>query len=514
MQKQSFIRGTFTLTAAGLVTRMIGFANGIVLSRLLGAEGIGLLMMAYPLIPLIVTLTELGLPVAISKLVAEAEAGNNERKIKRILTVSLTVTGTLSIVLTLISLLGAKAIAGILLTDQRAYYAMLALIPIAPIVAVSAVLKGYFRGRQNMKSIALSDIIEQSVHVTGVMVLIQLLLPYGLPYAAAGAMAGAVLGEAAGLTFLLTRFRIQRRREGAQTEGEGLFGRLREGKQTLFELLHLGLPTSGNGFIHSIYSAFQPMLVTKSLAVAGLTTQAATKQFGMLAGYVFPLLFLPSFITHSLTTALIPAISEARAGKDKLLLHRRIDQAMEISVVVAFPSTCLLFLFATPLTTLIYHAPEAGPLLRLLAPIFFFDYFDGPLYAILLGLGRAASAMWNFIIATSLKAVAIMVLGTKFGIEGVAVGIGIGVTLVAMLHFLSVSSVIGSYVDMRRIAKVAISTAVMALCGQFANSLLQHAGLGLIWQVAGAIGGSVLIYIAMLRVIGLRGGRSTARLPL
>ncbi|WP_256555083.1 oligosaccharide flippase family protein [Paenibacillus mendelii] len=147
-------------------------------------------MMAQPLIPLVITLTCLGLPVAISKLVAEAEAQGQHHKVKKILIVSLTVTATLSLFLTLLTFIGAKLISQYLLTDQRAYYAMLAITPIAPIVvAISSVLKGYFRGRQNMNPLSFSQIIEQLVRIGFINVLVHILLPYGIEFAAAGAMA-------------------------------------------------------------------------------------------------------------------------------------------------------------------------------------------------------------------------------------------------------------------------------------------------------------------------------------
>ncbi len=66
MAQQSFLRGTFVLSAAAFVNRILGFVSGMFLARILGAEGIGLLMMAHPLVPLVITVTELGLPVAIS----------------------------------------------------------------------------------------------------------------------------------------------------------------------------------------------------------------------------------------------------------------------------------------------------------------------------------------------------------------------------------------------------------------------------------------------------------------
>ena len=196
---QSFMRGTLVLSVAAFINRILGFISGMYIARVLGAEGIGILMMAHPLVPLVITITELGLPVAISKLVAEAHARGERMKVRRILHVSLAVTGFLSVALTTVSLLGSEWIASILLSDQRAYYAMLAITPIAPIVAVSAVLKGYFRGMQQMKTIAASDVLEHTVQIACVLALVHLLLPYGVAYAAAGAMAASVVSEAISL---------------------------------------------------------------------------------------------------------------------------------------------------------------------------------------------------------------------------------------------------------------------------------------------------------------------------
>jgi len=480
MGKQSFLQGTLILSSAALVTRALGFISSIFLARMLGAEGIGLLMMAQPLIPLIITLTELGLPVAISKLVAEAEVRQDHAKTKRILVVSLIVTSTLSITLTLISLLCSKYIASILLADQRAYYAMVALTPIAPIIAVSAVLKGYFRGKQQMKTIAVSDIFENIANICTILLLVEWLLPYGVEYAAAGAMAASVVSEATSLTILSIRFRMERAKLPTTIS---ISEALAKGKSTLFELLRIGLPTTGQGFIHSLYGAFQPLLVASSLSLAGLVTSAATAQFGLLTGYALPLLFLPGFVTHSLSTALIPAISEAHASRDNLLMHRTIEQAMRIALLVGAPSTIILFEWATPLATLIYQAPEAGQLIKILAPFFFLFYFEGPLHAILLGLGRASTAMWNFIISIICRTAAIFLLGSRLGIEGVALGIGMGVLVMTMLNFFSVSKAVGFYMELRPYVATGVCMPLMGICGQHAYAYLQGVGLTLLPSV-------------------------------
>ena len=95
-----FLKGTIILLAAGLVTRVLGFINRIVIARFIGEEGVGLYMMAFPTFILVITITQLGLPVAISKNVAEAEAIGDTAKIKKILVVSLATTITLSAIFT------------------------------------------------------------------------------------------------------------------------------------------------------------------------------------------------------------------------------------------------------------------------------------------------------------------------------------------------------------------------------------------------------------------------------
>jgi stage V sporulation protein B len=93
-----FLKGTIILLVAGFVTRVLGFINRIVIARFIGEEGVGLYMMAFPTLILIVTVTQLGLPVAISKNIAEAEAKGDTKKIKQILVVSLATTFTLSLI--------------------------------------------------------------------------------------------------------------------------------------------------------------------------------------------------------------------------------------------------------------------------------------------------------------------------------------------------------------------------------------------------------------------------------
>ncbi|MDR0268029.1 stage V sporulation protein B [Paenibacillus sp.] len=509
MNKQSFMRGTFILTVSSFFTKGLGFVNGILLARFLGAEGVGLLMIAHPLLPLFITLTELGLPVAISKLVSEAEAKGDEARVKRILAVSLSVTVTLSIVLTSVALFGSKWIGSIILADQRAYYAMVAITPIIPIVAVSAVLKGYFRGRQNMNPLAISDIIENLAQIIVILGVVNILLPHGIAYAAAGAMAAAVIGEGFGLLYLFSMFKWANRRNPKANPLLAADASPQRDR-TLRDLLHIGLPMTGSGLIHSLYHAFLPLLITKSLVLFGVGVEMATKQFGLLAGYALQLLFLPSFFTQSLSTALIPAISEASVDNNSQLMHKHMDLALRVALIAGLPCTIILYLWAEPLTSIIYHAPEAGALLKIVAPLFFFFYFEAPLQAILLGLGKASTVMWNYIMTNIFEVSMIFVLGSNFGVKGVALGFGLGIVLLTFLNFFSVAGTIGIYFDFRIMFKVGIGIIVMMICGLGTHSFLVRMHVGQTIELFGALLISLLTYAATLQLTrALRSGPKT-----
>src|SRR5690606_34720068 len=112
-----------------MITRLLGFVNRIVIARLIGEEGIGLYMMALPSLFLMITLTQIGLPVAISKRVAEANAIGDYKKIKQIVTISFFIISCTSVIFTIMMIFLAPIIANLLMTDIRTLYPLLAVSP-------------------------------------------------------------------------------------------------------------------------------------------------------------------------------------------------------------------------------------------------------------------------------------------------------------------------------------------------------------------------------------------------
>lgn len=453
MTKQTFLQGTLILIAAGMITRFLGFINRIVVARLMGEEGIGLYMMALPTLFLVYTLTQFGLPIAISKRVAEAEAKGDMLKIKKILIISLTITGTLSIFFTIGMVAAAPVIATKFLTDERTLYPLLAISPMVPITAVSSVIRGYFQGRQNMKPQSYAQVIEQLVRISCVALLVKLFLPYGVEFAAAGAMFSVIIGELCSLLFMLRMFRLKKRFKVRNK----VFSYIRSGRQTLHELMTIALPATGSRLVGSISNFMEPILVSQSLAIAGVQTVVATKQYGELVGYALPLLFIPTFITHSLAVALVPNISEAEARNKQQLIHYRIHQAIRISFASGALATVILTLYSDSILHFMYGSSNASKFLVLMAPFFILLYVQYPLNAALQALDYAKPAMWNSIVSTAVKFAVLIALATneQFGIMGVAVAMVVGVVLGTFLHFATLVKVISFRMPVKDLMKMA-----------------------------------------------------------
>lgn len=510
MAKQSFLQGAFILILAGFITKILGFVNKIVVARIMGAEGVGLYMMAVPTLLLVITLTQIGLPVAISKLVAEAEAQNNRQKIKKILVVSLATTGTLSIIFTAAMIGFAPIIAKYFLTDTRAFFPLIAISPIIPIVALSSVLRGYFQGRQNMKPSAYSQVIEQVVRITLVAILTRAFLPYGIEYAAAGAMISVVIGELASIIYMVLMFKLNKRIKVRRN----FFSTLKDGKNTFQQLMAVALPTTGSRLIGSISFFFEPIVVSQSLAIAGVTTIMATKQYGELAGFAIPLLFLPTFITYSLSVSLVPAISEAAALRHYKLINHRLSQALRLALVSGGVSCVILYVFAIPIMDLMFNSPTVATYLKIMAPFSIFLYFQGPLQAALQALNLAKAAMMNSIIGALVKITAVFVLASRpeLGIMGAALAIVIGFMLVTLLHFATLVKAISFTLHIRELLKVIVC---IFFSGWLAVLLYNNAFHNLTLLVKTLLSISIVgvVYVILLLPLGLIKKEEMRRVP-
>ncbi|MFD1395242.1 stage V sporulation protein B [Kroppenstedtia eburnea] len=513
LTKQTFLHGTLILVGAGFITKVLGFVYRIALSRMIGDEGVGLFQMAFPILLFIIVITTGGIPVAISKLVSEAEAKKDEQRIRSTLVVAILFVICTSIFFTILILLAAPVIADTLLTDRRAVYSLMGIAPVIPIVAISSIFRGYFQGRQHMSPYAFSQIVEQIVRIFSVLLLARYLLPMGVEYAAAGAMMGIVIGEFAGMLFLFRSYKKDPKRppirfRPRESLNLKLWSRFRD---TTIRLMRIAIPVTASRMVGSLSYAVEPIVVSQSLAIAGITVAASTAMYGQLEGMAIPLLFFPGFITHALSVSLVPAISEATAKGQQRMVEHRLNQALRLALVVGAPCAAILFVLAVPLTDLLYNNVEVARLLQILAPFAVFQYIQGPLSAALQGMDRAKDAMRNSIFGSVVKTVLIFFLGSQpsLGIDGVVIAINCGIVIVTVLHFLSVLRYVPFTLMAGDLIKLTLTVAAMSFVSH--NVLLKTGGQS--GNLLLALGAGLAVYVAGLILFSLVRREDLLRIP-
>jgi len=512
LRRQTFLQGAVILLAAGVVNRLLGFVPRIALPRMIGAEGVGLIQLVYPFLIVALTVIAGGLPLAVAKLVAEAEARGDEARVRRVLVTALVLAGGFSLLAAGVCYALSGWVAERVMTDARVRSPFLAMLPSLPVVAVSSVWRGYFQGRHNMIPSAVSQTVETLVRIALTLLFAWLFLPRGLEQAAAGAVLGMVAGEIAGLLSLWFWFRGER--TGAAKGSAGKAARPSGSTPSVTRrLIGIAAPVTGSRMIGSLSYLLESILTARSLAAAGVATALATAQYGALQGMIVPLLALPGALTYSLAVSLVPSLAESAARDDAASIRKRLHQSLRLAVAAGAPFAMLMGVLAEPICSLLYGQNDIAGLLRLLAPFSIFLYMQPPLQAALQALDRPGVALMNSLFGAAVKLALIVQLASdiRFGIRGAAIAMGVNMVLVTLLHWVSVARLTGLRLrpaDFVKIGAGAVPAGAAALWIWNLGALPADA-LNLI--AAAAVAAS--LYVLALVPLGVVDRHDAARLP-
>ena len=515
MSKDTFLKGALILTLAGIIVKVIGSVNRILLSRLLGGEGVGLYQMAYPIYLLALSISSAGIPVAISIIVAEKIALRDYRGANRVFRISLMVLAVTGVVFTFLLYFGAGwLIEARFVRDPRAYYAIAALAPAIFFVTILSSYRGYFQGLQEMTPTAISQIVEQFFRVVTMIAFAYLLLPQGLEYAAAGASFGAGPGAAAGLLVLIYfywrkkpqfQYQMEHQPEVKQESGASIISRI----------VKLALPVSLANIMLPVVSNIDLLIVPARLEAAGYTVEQATELFGYLTGMAVPLINLATILTASLAASLVPAISEAFALNNPQRIYQRTATAMRIANLITIPSFVGMWLLATPISQMLYGTPNAGSSIAVMSVGIFLLGIHQVTTGVLQGLGHTAIPVINMIISAAAKVVLSWVLTAmpSLGIAGAAWATNADFGLAAILNMYFVYRYVGFGIDIKDTFKTVFASAVMGvivlLTYDAVMSKLLHNSLSTLISIS--VGGAV--YGLILLMTGAIEERDIERMP-
>ena len=415
--KEKFIKSIFILLIGGLLTKVLGMIIKIVMSRLMGTEGLGLYMMVLPTFSLFIGLGQFGLPTALSKLIAEKKK-NNIRLFFSILPISIII----NIILIITILLIAPVLSKNLLHDPRCYLPILAIAVVIPFTSLSSICRSYFFGKERMTPHVISNLVEDIVRLSLMIIGIPFFLPKGLEYAVCFIILSNTISEFASIVILLIFLPKK-----VQIKKSDLIPK----KDYMKESLSIGIPNTTGRLIGSIGYFLEPILLTTTLLAIGYSNKYITTEYGILSGYAMPLLLLPSFFTMAISQALLPVVSREYAKRNYESVKRKIKQAIYYSLLIGIPVTIFfIFLPEIPLR-FIYHTTEGTNYIRFLAPICLFQYIQSPLSSSLDAMGKSKDGMTATLLGQIVRLTFLVLLSLlKIGLWGLIIAISLNVLVV------------------------------------------------------------------------------------
>lgn len=433
-QKQGFLEGVFVLSAAGFFSRFLGFFYRILLPRLIGTEAVGLYQYVYPIYTTILVISMSGIPIAISKLVAEKIASGEQANAFRIFTLARRMSFFLGLFFALLLVFFAGALTRYL--DPMIYYALLAISPAIFFVSIMATYRGFFQGMQTMLPTALSQVVEQLFRMATILVLSYLLLPFGIQWAAAGATFGAVTGSVAGLLLLLF-LSWKKRQEISTFRLQSAKDRL-PAREVYRRILSLALPVTFGALVLPLMELVDVMIVPHRLQFIGYDLTRSRELFAMLTGMAMVLVHFPTLFTISLSAGLVPSISQYHTQGDLNQIRLRTLTSFRMTMIITLPSAVGLFLLAEPISTIIFGEPGAAIPLRIVCWGILFIGFQQVTSSILQGMGRVYEPAKNLFLGALLNGILNYLLTgiPLLGIRGAAIGTVSGFLVAGLLNFL------------------------------------------------------------------------------
>ena len=497
-----FLKGTMILTISSIIVKVIGSLNWIILSRVLGGEGIGLYQMGFPIYLMAITVSSAGVPVAISIITSEKLANKDYRGAKRVFNVSLRLLLISGLIFSSALFFGADFLINQhIIRDSRAYYSIIALAPAVFFVTFLASFRGYLQGWQIMTPTATSEVVEQLVRVITMLVFADLFMPYGLAYAAGGASMGAGAGAFCALLVLMWFYRRLKRRLHAEIEAQDDSIPEESAGHIIKRLLKLALPVSLTSLMLPIGANLDLLIVPQRLEAAGFDVRHATELFGYLTGMAVPLVNLATIFTAAMTISLVPSISESRALERFDAIRDKIRLAFRVAMIITFPCFMGLLFLAEKVAALIYNAPGAAGAIQTMSVGILFLGMHQISTGILQGLGKTAIPVINMILACIVKVVMSWWLTAIpfLGIKGASMATVADFAVAAIINMAFIYKYTGFTFSLGSLLKPLLASGVMGAVIYAVLSLTEQLGM---WCVLFAMVAAVPAYALALIAFG------------
>lgn len=362
-KKESFMSSVLILMISQVLIKILGLIYKLYLTNRtgFGDKGNAIYSSGFQIYALFLTISSIGIPGALAKLVSEKIAIGDTKGAHRIFKIAFVTFGLIGFLSSTILFLGAGYISNTLLQIPEAELTLVALSPSIFFVSISCVIKGYFTGRENLKVTANSHTLEQFFKTVLSVIIVELIaLTTGTDTAimAAGANLATTLATILCFLYLYKYYSKMRKEIAFELKRGAKYKRTRIIK-TIKQILSVSIPMSMTAILGTINKNIDSMTVVRGLK-SFLSEEQAKIQYGILSGKVDTLVTLPMSLNMAFATALVPSISSSKAIGDIETIRKRVSFSMLISILIGMPCMIIMILFAKQILELLFPNATSG----------------------------------------------------------------------------------------------------------------------------------------------------------
>lgn len=415
MRKKT-IKFSIYLLIFSFIAKILSFFSRIYLARNIDALAMSYYTIVSPTLVILISFVQMGVPNALSKLVAD------KKYEYKIISSSMYFTIITTSVTTFFYFISIPILSNILFQESLPYL-FYSLLPFLPLVALSGLLKGFLMGKQKHMSAAFSQVLEEVSRIIFLIIVFTFFKPSDSINLARIALLSISIGEIGSISYMLFCIYYYKHK---------VFKKMEYSKASLKDVLALALPMSSGKFIGSFTYFLEPIVM--NLFITTIQSKYILLSYGLLNGYVLPLLTMPSFITITLSNYLLPTFSYQYSRNNKQEAMQLFKRIVWFCFFVGFMYSLCLFFFSNEITLLFYNSSSSSEYLKLCALPFIIYAIQPVLSNMLYALDMAKQSAFDTLIGSIVR-IGIVCFLTPITLKySLILGLTIGMMVTTLMH--------------------------------------------------------------------------------
>ena len=427
-KKETFVQGILTLMFSQVLIKLLGLVYTLYLTNKegFGDKGNGIVSAGYQIYAMLLTVSSIGVPSAIAKLVSERNAVGDTKGAHRVFKIAFATFSVIGLIGSLMLFSGANMIANDWLKIPEASMTLVTLSPAIFFVAISSVMRGYFNGTSNVKATARAQSLEQVFKTALTIIFVEIIAIVSntsTTLMAGGATLATTVATFAGFGYLYLYYK---------TKSKEIHNEIKKTKNYKYErvssiikkIMWVSIPITLTAILSSINKNIDSFTVVSSLK-AFMPNDEALAQYGILGGKVDMLIGLPLSINVAFVTVLVPTIASAKAKKDNITIQSKTGFSILVAILIGLACTIGLSIFASPILRLLFPNASSGvSVLQISSFTIIFTMIVQTINAVLQGYGKLIAPVIAFACGVVVKLILNLILVPieDIGVHGAAIG--------------------------------------------------------------------------------------------